>query len=852
LEKKRPDDPITAKIVTVEEIVSNPAFSCTGFWNWGDGCGSQNQFDDNAARIRNYIRFAYTNLGTEYVLLGGDADKNVIGGETEPPIVPVRYFSVLQSILVIDFTSSYIPSDVYYSNLDTSWDLDNDSNFGEEDVEYLDLYSEINVGRAPVDSMSEINNWVNKTIYYENNQNVNTLQSLMVGEYLGFGGISEYATASMEEIRFGSTIGVYSSLGFIPPFTENQVLTLYDTPDYVWDRQELIDLINSDSLQIINHLGHANSGEVFRLPNYIVDYLTNLDPIFIYSHGCYAGSFDNAISGEILPLPSDSISEYFLIKPNGAFAVVMNSRFGFGALNSTDSPSQQFNRIFWDGAFLPNTEKNLGKLNNYSHENNNWRLGITYYAKYVYYETNLLGDPEIKLKLPKLERNLRIDLNVSNKKFNSDLTSIPVEIKVTNQGINPESNVEIKLVFNNLEIDSQIIEYLNIGESKLIFYTIDPILFSNLLESIELTAIITPKPTEPTVDNIVTKGIWFYNYEIGFDIFDENTIFDCSTNQNPEGKPILKVVGPLNGCAITINGASSIKISNCVFKGWGGGVVLLNSNNSIFENNYFENNLNCYVLYNSNTNLFKYNSINLKTFQNYPSIGFYVNASNYNIFNTNSIEEGYGSAITLLDSNHNVIVNNNTYNVEVLRANALISLGKSNYNQLKNNSLSNSDAFVRTSLRLNDNSNNNLIEDNNISNIYTGIYLYESSDNNISHNFINLIKFRGIVGLFSNNTILKSNKISNSKIEGIQFNQSNNTIISDNFACNNLIDVYIENNNSTIGNYNNFNVVTSNNSNWPIYGVHYCYCNEVWDEDTNTCIPCVNCPIDSNIGIPNQ
>ena len=75
---------INADFITVEKILSNPDFSING--TWGDNNPSNpfyqqgitsnfDRFDDTAARIRNYIRYAYMQLGTEYVLLGGDGEK---------------------------------------------------------------------------------------------------------------------------------------------------------------------------------------------------------------------------------------------------------------------------------------------------------------------------------------------------------------------------------------------------------------------------------------------------------------------------------------------------------------------------------------------------------------------------------------------------------------------------------------------------------------------------------------------------------------------------------------------------------------------------------------------------------
>ena len=53
----------------------------------------------------------------------------------------------------------------------------------------------------------------------------------MVGEYLGFGGVADYATATMEEIRLGSSEHCYTTAGFAASSLFS-VDTLYDSPTY--------------------------------------------------------------------------------------------------------------------------------------------------------------------------------------------------------------------------------------------------------------------------------------------------------------------------------------------------------------------------------------------------------------------------------------------------------------------------------------------------------------------------------------------------------------------------------------------------------------------------------------------
>ena len=132
---------------------------------------------DNQTKIRNFLRDAYLNWSTEYVLLGGDADGADVGGESGDNIVPVR-----------ELWSCYeekIPSDLYYACLDGSYDADGDGIYGEPKDD-PDLMAEVYIGRAPVDSPSELSNFVNKTISYESTPIDDSYlkDTWMVGEFL--------------------------------------------------------------------------------------------------------------------------------------------------------------------------------------------------------------------------------------------------------------------------------------------------------------------------------------------------------------------------------------------------------------------------------------------------------------------------------------------------------------------------------------------------------------------------------------------------------------------------------------------------------------------------------------------
>jgi hypothetical protein len=347
---------------------------------------------DNQTRIRNFIIDAYSTWGTRFVLLGGDSDIAEVGGETEPPIVPARYLNAL---------GDDIASDLYYSCLDGSFDENADGVYGQygdgPGGGEVDLLAEVHVGRACVDSDLELSNLVAKTLSYELSAPPRTVY--MVGEYLGFGGVADYASTSKDEIRTGTSEHGYTTVGFEDsPFSPtHDVSTLYDAPDYTWLPQELIDVINGD-IHIINHLGHANNTYSMKLSIGDVEALTNTSYFIGYTQGCYSGAFDNRGTGSSCYCSTDCITEHLTTSAHGAVAFVANDRYGWGQYYSTDGPSQRFDREFWD-ALLGEAMLEIGAANSDSKWDNLGYIESDEYGRYCAYETNLFGDPALRIKV---------------------------------------------------------------------------------------------------------------------------------------------------------------------------------------------------------------------------------------------------------------------------------------------------------------------------------------------------------------------------------------------------------------------------------------------------------------------
>lgn len=330
--------------------------------------------------VRDYIRNEYMTGGIDFVLIGADDD-----------IIPAVDLYVVTSP---GGDAEYdMPADMYFGCLDGTYNYDNDSYWGEptdgDGGGDVDLTAEVYVGRASVGNTTEANRFVTKTLTYVNASGAYLQDVIMVGEHLGFGGVAEYANNYLDELVDGSTNHGYATTGIPSDVFTVDKLYDYDWPGNDWPKSELVSRINSGK-HIINHLGHGSPDYAMKLYNSDVSSdITNTDLSFVYSQTCLAGHLDG----------TDCWAEYMNIKIDyGAFAVVMNARYGFGEFSSTDGASERFNREFWDAVFNPNEGfAQIGPANSDSKEDNIYRINDDC-MRWCYYELNLFGDPTISFR----------------------------------------------------------------------------------------------------------------------------------------------------------------------------------------------------------------------------------------------------------------------------------------------------------------------------------------------------------------------------------------------------------------------------------------------------------------------
>lgn len=344
---------------------------------------------DLQEKIRNAITEHYNTAGTEFVLLVGDA-----------PQLPVRRVYMDEAV---EGYKKGLPSDMYYACLDGNFNSDNDEYWGEStdggNGAYPDQLAEVSVGRFPVQTREELGRMVTKTLTHL--QAKKREKILFAGEHLGFGGISEFAKPSMEEMWAGGEANGMVTRSFAQePGLERDTLYAEKFTNHKWYDKDIISLINSDEFGIINHLGHGLERLNMRI--YLdtdgLRSIANSRPLFVNSQACLSGNFTKR-----------SIAEAFTAGTEyGMWGGVWNSDNGLGAYRSTDSPSQFLQRYFWDGYFGRELTT-VGEMTAYADEAAIDMSMIDWSYRWVSLITNLIGDPAAQLFLRGEEKTIDLD-----------------------------------------------------------------------------------------------------------------------------------------------------------------------------------------------------------------------------------------------------------------------------------------------------------------------------------------------------------------------------------------------------------------------------------------------------------
>ena len=336
---------------------------------------------DNQERIRNYIK----DYQPTYLLLGGDTE-----------IVPQRgvYAWVEGGTLLDDgqalkpvedkmlsdesFSDANIPCDLYYACLDNDWDYDKDGIYGEVE-DRVDMMPEVFVGRAPVNTGSQTEDFVAKVLEFGSAAGSYPYNEVLIGNKFDILNDGKLIMQAIDEI----TPGAYDRSCYYHSEGGISISTVMDE-------------LNA-GVGLVAHAGHANSYCLQMGNGYFytsgLDQLSNSCPFIFNTIGCYAGAFDNTTG-------PDCIGEQMVINKNGAAAFIGNSRYGLYDETSPMLYSGEYQVEFFRQALREG----------YSHIGEAFAMSkLTFVPecstdtpyRWVQYCLNLLGDPEMALPMPR-------------------------------------------------------------------------------------------------------------------------------------------------------------------------------------------------------------------------------------------------------------------------------------------------------------------------------------------------------------------------------------------------------------------------------------------------------------------
>jgi hypothetical protein len=353
-----------AEGLSCTEVLVQDIVACPDYWN----TSYYPLFNDTQAKIREFCKDAYSDWGTKYVLFAGDADANAL----PPRLMDNAY-------------ESGVDADLYWSNLDNSFNGDHDSQWGEEGDPGFDYYHELDIGRIPCESPQDVSNWLTKSLYYADATDSNYLEN--GGFYGGDTGwdiqgddIIDFAAIKGTDHWLGPNPGQWPGfLGFLYGFeTWNAVnpgnafnlsvkWSAAPSPNPGWQGGDYVtavtgfrNAINNDSVTLITGVGHADTH--MSLDVYDTDWVTlyhNTKPFFIRDLGTHCGDFDagNGILDSMLFHSNISLAFGCLYNSGYTWIVGYNNTNGSDALQT---------KLFWDYFF---------DVENNSHSLLNWQLG---------------------------------------------------------------------------------------------------------------------------------------------------------------------------------------------------------------------------------------------------------------------------------------------------------------------------------------------------------------------------------------------------------------------------------------------------------------------------------------------
>ena len=389
---------------------------------------------DVQQKIRNCITNFVYNSGTLYVVLGGD-----------DTIVPDRdcYANVDGEI------ETQMPTDLYYSGLDGTWNADGDSQYGETN-DGADMAPDVFVGRIPVRTAAQAADYINKVIAFENNRPAALLDKmLLVGTetwdtYTGTSRPADLLGDGHAEFRADNHPSVSDAEiwtrrlyrdGITQYWRAATLACFFDTLTS-WDTSTAGDCAQTAAnVQSKMNLGWGQvffsdhgyeSGWGLESGSYTTTEASTLNNrvVLVYTDACLTGHFDGS--------PEPCFSEGFLRNANnGTLIYIGCSRYGWGNPGSWDGgPSTVYAYKFYQRLLQPRSVT-VGQAFAQHKADMASQCTANGAERWIQFGLNLQGDPAIQWGL--VESNKPpVMARIGNK---SVLAGAPLQFTVSAQDL---------------------------------------------------------------------------------------------------------------------------------------------------------------------------------------------------------------------------------------------------------------------------------------------------------------------------------------------------------------------------------------------------------------------------------
>jgi hypothetical protein len=317
---------------------------------------------DTQEQIRNYLIDAYENQGLVYALIVGD-----FGETTRISGLKIGGTGPMNSV-----------ADLYYSDLDGTWDADNDNIFGELG-DGLDYYSDIYTGRYSTDVVSRLTVMVNRTVNYETNAPSGDWHTTAL-----LAGATLWPTPPPP--YYGSFVCDSIALRIPSSWTVHK---LYETLASHPNNQ--IDLLNQ-GVSYFSPNGHGFDGGIYWYEHAPTDLISSGNytgltndtiPPVMHSIACLAGNIENVAS----------IAERLMFRgQGGAVAVMFNSNNGWGA--PPNFGASEWLELYFAQVLFVDHQYEIGVTHSISKDEFKANVSISMQT-WVLQENNLLGDPAL-------------------------------------------------------------------------------------------------------------------------------------------------------------------------------------------------------------------------------------------------------------------------------------------------------------------------------------------------------------------------------------------------------------------------------------------------------------------------